>query len=328
MNPGRDSLASMPRSAPTRDPDAPEFSAIVTCYFEEQSIDEFHERLSGALRASGRSFEIVLVNDGSTDGTLERLHAIFERDEHVAAVVDLVRNSGQAAAVTAGCEQARGEKFVFMDSDLQLDPEELPRFVAESDKGMDVVNGYRTTREDPLHRRFASWLANGLAQWLSRSPVRDLGCTYKIVDGRIVRAFQPGPFKPLHAPSLVAAGGRVAEVPVTHHPRRYGRSGWTLRKLLAFNVHTLVDLSERPFQVLSLVCFAASLLLALRVVASAVFPGSVLSEISNGLILNAVALGLLITVGVLAVLGEYVVRSYARLRGSPAYIVRTLRRRD
>lgn len=318
----------MSTSASSHGPDAPEFSAIVTCYFEEASIAEFHARLSGTLRELGRSFEIILVNDGSTDGTLDRLHSIFEEDEHVAAVVDLVRNSGQAAAVTAGCEQARGDKFIFMDSDLQLDPEELPRFVAESDKGQDVVNGYRTTRRDPAFRRFASWLANGLARGLSRSPVRDLGCTFKLIDGRIVRAFESGPFKPLHAPSLVAAGGRVTEVPVSHHPRRYGKSGWTLRKLFAFNVHTLVDLSERPFQLLSLACFAGSLLLVLRVLASAIFPGSVLTEISNGLVLNAVAFGLLVTVGTLSVLGEYVLRSYVSLRKNPAYIVRTLRRRD
>ena len=297
--------------------DTPEFSVIVTCYFEEQSIDEFHARLDAALQSLERSYEIVFVNDGSRDGTLERLEAIFEKNTRVTAVVDLFANAGQAAAVTAGCVQARGRKFVFIDSDLQLDPEDLPKLVARSDAGMDVVNGYRTDRRDPLLRRAASRLANGLARALSKSPVRDLGCTFKIVDGAIVRAFAPGPFKPLHAPSLVAAGGRVAEVPVAHHPRRYGTSGWTLRKLFAFNVHTLVDLSERPFQLLSLACFAGSVL----------FPGSVLPEITNGLLLNALAFSLLVVVGILSVLGEYVIRSYVKLREQPAYIVRSLRTR-
>ncbi len=307
---------------------APEFSAVVTCYFEEASIDEFHERLSRSLQQLGRSYEIVLVNDGSADATLAHLHAILERDDQVVAVVDLMRNSGQAAAVTAGCAEARGEKFIFMDSDLQLDPEDLPRLVSESDKGVDVVNGRRASRRDPLLRRLASRLVNAIVRSVSQTPVRDLGCTYKIVDGRIVRAFDSGPFKPLHAPSLLAAAGRVTEVPVAHHPRPHGRSGWTWSKLFAFSARNLVDLSERPFQLLSVVCLAVSLLLVLRVLASLVFPSPVLTQVSNGLVLNAVAFGLMLTLGILSLLGEYVIRSYVRLRGNPVYIVRSVRRRD
>ena len=101
----------------------PEFSVVITCYNEEQSIEEFHARLSGTLERLGRTSEIVFVNDGSTDATFPKLERIFEQDARVAAVIDLFNNSGQEAASTAGIVHTRGDKLVMLDSDLQLDPE-------------------------------------------------------------------------------------------------------------------------------------------------------------------------------------------------------------
>ena len=123
-------------------------------------------------------------------------------------------------------------------------------------------------------------------------------------------------------PSSISAGATPAS------PCTTSGTCYTLRRLFAFNVHNLIDLSERPFQILSLVCFFGSLLLALRAVASAFWPGSLLGETTNGLILNALAFALLIVVGALSGVGEYVIRSYVVLRGTPAYIIRTVRRRD
>jgi len=306
----------------------PELSVVISCYFEEKSIGEFHARLSETLASLGRSYEVVYVNDGSEDGTLRCLDLLFDEDECVGAVVDLFRNSGQAAAVTAGCAVARGETFVFIDSDLQLEPEELPLLLAEYDRGKDVVCGYRRERHDPVLRRISSRLANVAMRRVSRSAMRDIGCNFKIVDGRLVRAFESGPFKPLRAPALIAVAQRRAEVPVTHRPRRYGRSGWSLRKLFSFSVENLVGMSERPFQILSLACFAAGLLLLLRVLLSVFFPGSLLAEVSNGLLLNAVAFSLLIVLAVLSIAGEYVIRTYRMVRRDPAYVVRKIRRRE
>ena len=105
---------------------APEFSMLVTCHFEERSIEEFHARLSAALASLGRSYEIIMVNDGSTDGTWEKIKAIFAKDPRVRVVMDFFRNAGQQAAITACACEARGRALVLMDSDLQLMPEELP----------------------------------------------------------------------------------------------------------------------------------------------------------------------------------------------------------
>ena len=124
----------------------PDLSIIVTCYFEEQSIDEFHARLSAAAQSTGCSYEIVMVNDGSTDGTWPKLLSLYESDPHVTTVVNLFRNAGQVAAMTAGINHARGQAFVFMDSDLQLDPEELPMLVATYQEGYDIVSGARKER--------------------------------------------------------------------------------------------------------------------------------------------------------------------------------------
>jgi undecaprenyl-phosphate 4-deoxy-4-formamido-L-arabinose transferase len=305
----------------------PEFSVVVTCHFEEDSIDAFHGRLRRTLDGLGRSHELILVNDGSTDGTLARLRAIFERDRSVSVLLDLYKNSGQAVAITAGCVEARGRNVVLIDSDLQLDPEDLPRLVAEFDKGFDVVSGYRVDRQDSLWRRAASRLANVVMRRVSRAPFRDFGCTFKILDGRLVRAFEPGPLRPLRPPYLIAAAQRCSELPVSHHARPHGHSGWTLDKLLAYNMDNVVGLSRRPFQMLSTLCFLAGLLLVLRVLVSPLLPGPILGEVSNGLLLNALVVSLLLIVGVSSLIGEYVLRTYLTSQSMPAYIVRKAWRR-
>jgi len=308
----------------TREEPTVDFSVVISCHFEERSIAEFHERLSETLASLERSYEIIYVNDGSTDGTLAALEKIFERDPHVAAVVDLFRNSGQPAAVTAGTTHARGESFVFMDSDLQLDPEDLPRLIAEHDKGFDIVSGHRTERTDSALRRLPSLLANTAMRRLSRTDLRDFGCTYKIVDGRLLRGFEFGPFKPIRMPYLIGAAGRVTDVAVNHHPRPYGESGWTFSKLLSYFVEILVGISERPFQLLSAVLLLAGALFVVRMVVNVVWPFSLLPEVTGGLLLNVIVVSFLVGAGISAAIGEYVLRSYRLLLGQPAYVVRKL----
>jgi glycosyltransferase involved in cell wall biosynthesis len=309
-------------------PRSPDLSVVISCYFEERSIDEFHRRLSATLEKTGRSYEIVYVNDGSGDGTVRALEAIFERDPSVAAVIDLFRNAGQAAALTAGTTYARGERFVFMDSDLQLEPEDLPRLLAAYDDGADIVSGYRAQRRDPLSRRLPSRLANLAMRRVARADMRDFGCTFKVMNGRLVRGFDFGPYKPIRLPYLIAAAGRTREVPVSHHPRPYGRSGWTFSKLFAYWMDSLIGVSERPFQWLSGSLLLLGLAFAARVVVNLVWPFSLLAAVTNGLLLNVVLLSFLVGAGVSAAIGEYVLRSYFILLRHPAYVVRSVRSRQ
>ncbi|MBL7648380.1 MAG: glycosyltransferase family 2 protein [Candidatus Hydrogenedentes bacterium] len=306
----------------------PEFSVIITCYFEEKSIDEFYGKLSAALEGLNRSYEIIFVNDGSTDGTFSRLQAIFDRDPKVAAILDLFKNSGQAAAMTAGFLQARGDKFVFIDSDLQLDPGELPLLVAKYDAGFDIVSGCRTDRRDSLGRVLPSKIANMIMRRVSRSEFTDFGCTFKIFDARLILAFEYGPFKPWQPAYVIAQCQRCAEVPITHFPRKYGKSGWTFRKLFDYNMENLVGITTRPFQYLGTACFVLAALFVVRILLGWFLPFSVLAETTNGLILNAVIFGLLLTLAVLCLVGEFIVRNHNMLQRRPAYIVRTCLRKE
>lgn len=313
-------------------PDAaapPEFSALITCYYEERSIEEFHGRLSKALRSLGRSFEIVFVNDGSADGTFAKLREIYSRDPHVSVILDLFHNAGQAAAMTAAICEARGRAFLFMDSDLQLAPEELPRLVAEYDKGYDVVSGARVNRQDSRLRIIPSKLANIIMRRATQSDFHDFGCTFKIYNAKLVRAFDYGPHRMFSNVDLIARAGRRCEVPVTHYPRKYGKSGWTFRKLMKYNSDNLVILSERPFQNLAGLCLAVALLFGLRILLGYVFPFRILHSVSTGLLLNAILISLLITVGVMCLIGEFAIRSFLIGRKMPLYIIREVyRKRD
>jgi len=309
------------------EPQSPEFSVIITCYFEERSIDEFYERLSKALKSLGRTYEIIFVNDGSTDKTFERLTEIFERDAAVSAVADLFRNAGQGAAMTAGITCARGRHFIFLDSDLQLDPEDLPRLIAKFDEGYDFVTGYRQTRQDSVLRMIPSRIANIIMRRVSKRALRDFGCNAKVVHGNLMRAYDFGPFKTWRLAQVVSQAGRVAEIPVNHHPRKYGKSGWTFRKLWQYNAENVITLSDKPFQALTVACMFLSALLILRILASWFMNFSVLSEVTSGLLLNVFLFGALVIFGVLCAVGEFSVRNFIILRREPAYIIRRILRR-
>ena len=301
---------------------APEFTMLVTCYFEEKSIDEFYRRVRDTLEATGRTYEIILVNDGSTDGTWERLKAIYAGDDKVTAVIDFFKNAGQQAAATAAMCEARGQAVILMDSDLQLAPEELPKLIAKYDEGYDLVSGYRENRRDSLFRILPSKLANVIMRRASKSTLTDFGCTYKIYNAALIRAFNYGPRHVFSNVDAIAALQRYCEVPVTHHPRKYGKSGWTFTKLWRYNMDNFVLLTQYPFQLLGLFCIFASGLFLVRILAGFFTEFQVLNEVTNGLVLNTVAFSLLFILSVLALMGEFTLRCFAALRKAPFYAVR------
>jgi undecaprenyl-phosphate 4-deoxy-4-formamido-L-arabinose transferase len=305
----------------------PEFSVIITCYYEQKSIDEFHARLSAAMESLGRSYEIVFVNDGSTDHTWEKLQAIFHRDTKVRAILDLFKNSGQRAAMAAGVCETSGRALLFMDSDLQLDPGEIPKLVAAWDAGAHVVSGYRTNRKDSFFRILPSVVANMIMRRVSLSDFRDFGCTFKIFDGRLVRAFEFGPQRIFAPVDVIAAAARKTEVPVTHARRKYGKSGWTLRKLMTYNMDNVVQLSDRPFQIMGSVCLLLALLLAARTLVTFFVPFSILGTITPGLLLNTVIVTSLALMAVLCMVGEFTIRAFTAARKVPRYVVHEALRR-
>jgi dolichol-phosphate mannosyltransferase len=201
---------------------APAVSVIVPLFNEEENISILQAELRAALE--GLDYEIVFVDEGSLDCTVERIET--------APNVRLIRfekNTGQSAALYAGLQAARGANAVLMDGDLQNDPADIPRLLAEIARGADLVCGYRINRQDTLVKRLTSRIANAVRSRFTKDGVRDTGCTLKAIRRECVSALVP--FKGMHRfiPALIkGAGYRVVEIPVNHRPRRFGQSKYGL----------------------------------------------------------------------------------------------------
>jgi len=201
---------------------SPAVSVIVPVFNEEENISILQLELRKTLRELDH--EIVFVDDGSTDHTPERIEAAPN-----VRVIRFEKNSGQSAAIYAGLKAAHGASLVLIDGDLQNDPADIPRLLAEITRGADLVCGYRAQRRDTLVKRLTSWIANAVRSRFTKDGVRDTGCTLKAMRRECVNALVP--FKGMHRfiPALIkGAGYRVVELPVNHRPRRFGQSKYGL----------------------------------------------------------------------------------------------------
>ena len=204
-------------------PVVPKLSVVVPIHDEAESLLVLHAELTAALKDFAGGVEFVLVDDGSTDGSLEILRAL-QRDDSRVRLVALDGNHGQSAALAAGFEAARGEFTATLDADLQNDPADILRMLALLD-GADVVNGVRVRRSDGFTRRVSSRIANGFRNWMTQESVTDVGCSLRVVRTSYLKRVRP--FQGMHRflPTLLRLdGARVIEVPVTHRPRRFGQS--------------------------------------------------------------------------------------------------------
>src|ERR1041385_330531 len=213
--------------------DAPEISIFLPVYNEEPNLLPLHAKLDEALKALGRSAEIVYVDDGSTDGSLKVLRDIAGLDPRV-RVVALKRNYGQTAAMAAGIDAARGEVLIPMDADLQNDPADIVKLLEKLDEGYDVVSGWRKNRKDKMvTRKIPSMLANRLISWIGGVPLHDYGCSLKayrresLEDVRLYGEMHR--FIPIYA---AWAGARGTEIPVEHHARTMGKSKYGLSRTI------------------------------------------------------------------------------------------------
>jgi glycosyltransferase involved in cell wall biosynthesis len=200
----------------------PAVSVVVPLYNEEDNVPILQAELAAALR--GVDHEIIFVDDGSTDQTLARLTNTPEQ-----RILRFEKNAGQSAAMYAGANAARGAAVVLIDGDLQNDPADIPRLLAELERGADLVCGYRAQRKDTLVKRLTSRIANFVRSRFTRDGVRDTGCTLKAMRRECVRTLVP--FKGMHRfiPALVkGAGYRLVEVPVDHRARKFGTSKYGL----------------------------------------------------------------------------------------------------
>jgi glycosyltransferase involved in cell wall biosynthesis len=199
-------------------------SVVVPLLNEEHSLETLYREIAGALDPLGHEFEVVFVDDGSTDGSLSILSRMHDELPNV-VVVHLRRNFGKAAALQAGFLEARGDVVVTIDADLQDDPSEIPKLLAKLDEGFDLVSGWKTRRNDPFPRRLFSRVFNWSTGVISGVRLHDVNCGLKAYRAEVLQGMRI--YGELHRfiPVLAAYRGfRVAEIPVNHRPRRHGRS--------------------------------------------------------------------------------------------------------
>ncbi|OFW01723.1 MAG: hypothetical protein A3I61_15130 [Acidobacteria bacterium RIFCSPLOWO2_02_FULL_68_18] len=208
----------------------PDISVVVPLYDEESNVEPLYHELTAVMRALDRSYELILVDDGSRDGTFPRLAAVCARDPHV-RVIRFSRNFGQTAAFAAGFAHARGRWIVTSDGDLQNDPADIPRLLDVA-RDHDIVCGWRKYRKDAyLTRQLPSVVANWLLGIASGIPLHDNGCSLKVFRAEVVKPLALAPGMHRYLPALASQlGGRVAEVVVNHRPRRFGRSKYGLSR--------------------------------------------------------------------------------------------------
>ncbi|HEY6233046.1 MAG TPA: glycosyltransferase family 2 protein [Pyrinomonadaceae bacterium] len=209
----------------------PEVSVFLPVFNEEPNLRPLHVKLNEALKTLKRTAEIIYVDDGSTDGSLNVLREIAALDDRV-RVVALRRNYGQTAAMAAGIDAASGDVLIPMDADMQNDPADIVRLLDKLDEGYDVVSGWRKNRQDKMvTRKIPSMIANRLISWIGEVPLHDYGCSLKayrresLADVKLYGEMHR--FIPIYA---AWAGARVTELPVTHHARTMGKSKYGLSR--------------------------------------------------------------------------------------------------
>ncbi len=228
-------------------------SIVIPVYNEEESLPFLRQALDRALAEVTYAWQVVLVDDGSRDGSLTVLESFVQQDPAHYLVVALRRNFGQTAAIAAGIDHAAGEVIVLMDADMQNDPADIPMMLEKIDEGYDVVSGWRFKRQDTfLTRTLPSRLANGLISRVTGVHLHDYGCTLKAYRREVLTGFrlygEMHRFIPAYAGYV---GARIIEVPVRHHPRRYGKAKYGLERTLKvvldlFTVKFLISYSHKP----------------------------------------------------------------------------------
>jgi dolichol-phosphate mannosyltransferase len=212
----------------------PEVSLVIPVHDEEENLPLLAVEIRAALLPTGRSYEVLWVDDGSTDGSLVALRQLATQDPRM-RVLHLAHNAGQSAALAAGFRSARGEIVVTLDADLQNDPADIPRLLAElaAPPGWDLVSGVRTNRRDDWLRRLSSRIANRVRNWATDERVEDVGCSLRACRAEYVKRVPM--FAGMHRflPTLVREdGGRITELPVNHRPRLHGKTKYSIRNRL------------------------------------------------------------------------------------------------
>ena len=305
-------------------------SVVIPVFNEEESLLSLYQGLVRVFDDLRQPWELVIVDDGSSDSTFAVSRSISHRDPHV-NVVRLKRNFGQTCALAAGFEYARGDVIVTMDGDLQNDPSDIPRLLSKLDEGYDIVSGWRRARKDRLFaKRLPSLLSNRLTSWITGIPLHDFGCTLKAYRREVVADIHL--YSDFHRfiPALASTmGARVAEVEVAHSPRQHGTSkygyGRIVRGLLdILTLKLLISYNARPMQMfggLGLLTAAAAVVSGTATLITKFVMG--VDVTGNPLLFLTMLLFLTATQFIgLGFLGDLSARTYHEIQRRPTYVVR------
>jgi len=305
-------------------------SILVPVYNEEGNLPMLYEKLMAALRKTGRAYEMIFIDDGSSDGTLEILLDFREKNPNV-KIVSFSRNFGQTAALSAGIDFSKGDIIIPMDGDLQIDPEDILPLLEKIGEGYDVVSGWRKSRKDPfLTRRLPSIFANKIISWIGGVHLHDYGCTLKAYRKDILKNIrlygEMHRFIPIYAQWI---GARVSEIPVRHFPRGSGSSKYGMSRVFKvildlMVVKFLLSYSQKPIYVfggLGLLMVLAGFLSGGYAIYLKLF-----KEVSFILTPLPLLCVLLLVLGFLSILmgflAEILTRTYYESQGKPTYQIR------
>jgi len=304
-----------------------DYSVILPCFNEEATVESFFYELKKALETVPRRFEIIFINDGSTDRTPAIMERLYNAEPLVGAVVNLLKNYGQTAAQTAGINYARGRHFLFVDADMQIDPRDVARLVEAFEGGYDVAGGRRIRRQDPWYRRIASKILNTTFSRVTDGRLQDLGCGLKIIEGRLMRSFHFGPYKLVRPITIFAHAGRFIEIPIEHHARASGKSRWSFLHLWRFYRNIILETSQFIFQILGASCMVLTAAALLAVLLEALLPYTWPEHVWTRIILVVILLNLLLMVGFLTLLGEFLLRTFREVQGDPVYHIYSVKQK-
>jgi glycosyltransferase involved in cell wall biosynthesis len=309
-----------------------QLSVIIPIKDEQDNLAPLHDRLTRALVPLGQSYELLFVDDGSIDDSFKVLEGMAARDSHV-KVVRLRRNYGQTAALQAGIDWSQGEILITMDGDLQNDPADIPLLLAKLDEGYDAVLGLRANRQDHLFvRKIPSLMGNWLIRKVTGVHIRDMGCTLRALRRDLAEALplygELHRFVPVLAQQL---GGRLAQIPVRHHPRTAGKTKYNLTRTVRvvldlITVKFLHSYLTRPMHVMGLAGLVSFAFAGLSLVTTVVMKWwSGIFMTGNPFLHLSV---LLVLVGFqflsMGLIGELLTRTYFESQGKSAYTVRTM----
>ncbi len=302
----------------------PEVSVVIPVKDEIGTIDEVFDRLETVFKDGDIDYEILFIDDGSTDGTTEKLISYPDRDPHV-RVIRFSRNFGQHLALCAGFEQSRGEIIVVVDADLQVDPLDIPKLVTKIKEGYDVVIGERDYRaESLLSRRLPSWLTNKFYSWFFKTHFKDLGCGLQAFRKTQLTGVDRFSSMFAHLPFFaVWRGAKLTHVPVKYTPRTSGKTKYNWINLMYYFMEVILTFTNIPMQMAYLV-LSGSIVLGLGIAAGIVTLAALLTGFGLSLFGILVSSQMILLGSVLFVLGiivEYQRRLVAQIENAPMFII-------